>query len=75
MNHMPRPVLREVKKYLIQLVVGVAVLDAIMIGLYQWFSISLRPERTQQTFVAVWVGLTLIVVTTLMKKIRKARRA
>lgn len=70
---MPGPVTREVKKYLIQLVVGVAVLDAIMIGVYYGMSISLRPERTQQTFVAVWVVLTLIVVTTLMKKIRKAR--
>ena len=70
---MPGPVTREVKKYLIQLVVGVAVLDAIMIGLYYGLSLPLRPERTQQTFVAVWVVLTLIVVTTLMKKIRQAR--
>ena len=70
---MPGPVTREAKKYLIQLVVGVAVLDAIMIGAYYWFSISLRPTRTQQTFIAVWVVLTLIVVTTLMKKIRQAR--
>ena len=72
---MPGPVTREVKKYLIQLVVGVAVLDAIMIGLYYGLSLPLRPERTQQTFVAVWVVLTLIVVTTLMKKIRQARRS
>ena len=70
---MPGPVTREVKKYLIQLVVGVAVLDAIMIGIYYGLSVPLRAERTQQTFVAVWVALTLIVVTTLMKKIRKAR--
>ena len=69
---MAGPVTREIKKYLIQLVVGVAVLDAIMIGLYYGFSVALRPERTQQTFVAVWVVLTLIVVTTLMKKIRRA---
>jgi hypothetical protein len=72
---MPGPVTREVKKYLIQLVIGVAVLDAIMIGVYYWFAISVRPERTQQTFVAVWVVLTLIVVTTRMKKIRQARRS
>lgn len=73
MEHMPGPVTQEVKKYLIQLVVGVAVLDAIMIGVYYGLKVPLRPERTQQTFVAVWVVLTLIVVTTLMKKIRKAR--
>lgn len=73
MDHMPGPVTREMKRYLIQLVVGVVVLDAIMVGMYYGFSMSLRPERTQQTFVAVWVVLTLIVVTTLMKKIRKSR--
>jgi hypothetical protein len=71
---MPGPVTREIKTYLIQLIIGVVVLDAIMIGLYYGFTVSLRAARTQQTFVAVWVVLTLIVVTTLMKKIRKARR-
>ena len=71
---MPGPATREVKKYLIQLVVAVAVLDAIMIGLYYGMSVRLKPERTQQTFVAVWVVVTLIVVTTLMKKIRQARK-
>ena len=74
MDHMPGPVTRDVKKYLLQLVVGVVALDAIMIGLYYGLSVPLRPERTQQTFVAVWVVLTLIIVTTLMKKIRRARR-
>jgi hypothetical protein len=73
MDRMTGPITRDVKKHLIQLVVGVVVLDAIMMGVYYGFSIRLRTERTQQTFVAVWVGLTLIVVTTLMKKIRKAR--
>jgi hypothetical protein len=74
MDHMPRPVTREIKKYLIQMIVGVVVLDATMIGLYYGFSVSMRRETTQQIFVAVWVVLTLIVVTTLMKKIRRARR-
>jgi hypothetical protein len=32
-----------------------------------------RPARTQETFVAVWVVLTLFLVTTLMKKIRQSR--
>jgi len=70
---MPRPVTREVKKYLIQLVVGIVVLDAIMIGVYYGLSVPLKPERTQQSFVAIWVVLTLIVVATRMKKIRQAR--
>jgi hypothetical protein len=70
---MPGPVAQEVKKYLIQLVVAVVVLDAIMIGLYYGLSVRLRPERTQQMFVAAWVVVTLIVVTTRMKKIRQTR--
>lgn len=70
---MPGPVSREIKKYLTQLVVGVVALDAIMIGMYYGLSMRLRPERTQQIFVAVWVVVTLIVVTTLMKKIRRVR--
>jgi hypothetical protein len=73
MDHMPGPVTRDVKKYLLQLIVGVVVLDAIMIGLYYGLSVRLRPERTQQIFVAVWLVVTLIVVATLMKKIRRAR--
>ena len=70
---MPGPVTRDLKKYLVQLVVGVVVLDAVMMGLYYGFSVPSRPEKTQQAFVGVWVVLTLIVVTTLMKKIRRAR--
>jgi len=62
------------KKYLLRLVIGVVVLDAIVIGLYYWLHVADRPMRTQQAFVAVWVALTLIIVTTLMKKIRQARR-
>ena len=73
MSRMPGPVSREIKKYLTQLVVGVVALDAIMIGMYYGLSMRLRPERTQQIFVAVWVVVTLIVVTTLMKKIRRER--
>jgi len=70
---MPGPVTREVKKYLIQLVVCIVVLDAIMIGVYYGLSVPLKPERAQQSFVAIWVVLTLIVVATRMKKIRQAR--
>jgi putative Mn2+ efflux pump MntP len=73
MDHMPGPVTRDVKKYLLRLIAGVVALDAIMIGLYYGLSVPLRPERTQQTFVAAWVVVTLIIVTTMLKKIRRAR--
>jgi hypothetical protein len=45
-----------------------------MIGGYYAFHVGTRAEKTQQTYVAVWVVLTLLVVTTLMKRIRAARR-
>ena len=62
------------RKYLLRLVIAVVALDAGVIGLYYTLHIADRPERTQQTFVAVWVVVTLLVVTTLLKKIRQARR-
>ena len=62
------------KRYLLRLVIAVALLDSVVIGLYYALRIGERPERTQQTFVAVWVVVTLFIVTTLMKKIRQARR-
>jgi hypothetical protein len=65
---------RELKGYLLKLVVGVGVLDAIAIGLYYALHIADRPVNTQEVFIAVWVVLTLIIVTTMMKRIRVARR-
>jgi hypothetical protein len=68
------PLARELKRYLLTLVVGVVVLDAVAIGLYYGLHIADRPVNTQEVFIAVWVVLTLIVVTTMMKRIRQARR-
>ena len=65
---------KELQRLLLILVVSVVVLDAAVIGLYYGVHIADRPVKTQQSFVAVWVVLTLIVVTTMMKRIRRARR-
>jgi hypothetical protein len=65
---------REIKRQLLILMASVVVLDAGIIGLYYAAHIQDRPVKTQQTFVAVWVVLTLIVVTTMMKRIRRLRR-
>jgi len=70
----PQPTTREMKRSLLIMVAGVVVLDAIAIGVYQVAHISERLVKTQETFVAVWVVATLIVVTTMMKRIRQARR-
>ena len=65
---------KELKRLLLILVASIVVLDAAVIGLYYAAHIQERPVKTQQTFVAVWVVLTLIVVATMMKRIRQARR-
>jgi len=64
----------ELKRLTLTLIASIIVLDAIMIGGYYALHVGMRTERTQQTYVAVWVVLTLAVVTTLMKRIRSARR-
>jgi lysylphosphatidylglycerol synthetase-like protein (DUF2156 family) len=71
---MPSPTTPELKKLLLTLIVAIVVLDASVIGAYYAFHIADRAVKTQQVYVAVWVVLTLIVVTTLMKRIRQARR-
>lgn len=64
----------ELKRLTFTLIGSIVALDAIMIGSYYGLHVGTRTEKTQQTFVAVWVVLTLAVVTTLMKRIRTARR-
>ena len=56
------------------LVGAVVILDAAVIGLYYAAGIQARPIKQQQMFAGVWIVLTLIVVTTMMRKIRVARR-
>ena len=65
---------RAMKKHLLTLVLWAVGLHVVMIGLYYAFDIRDRPIKTQQTYVAIWVVLSMIVVTTIMKRIRRARR-
>jgi putative Mn2+ efflux pump MntP len=69
------PDTKALKRLLLTMVGLVVALDALVIGLYYGFHNGDRPVKTQETFVAVWVVLTLLVVTTLMKRIRQVRRA
>jgi len=70
---MPSVNVQAVRKYLLMLVVAVVALDAVVLGVYYGMHIPDRPIKTQQTFVAVWVVLTLLVVTSIMRKLRQAR--
>ena len=64
----------EMRRLMLILVGSVVALDAVVIGVYYAFHIPDKPVKTQQSFIAIWVVLTLLVVTTQMKKIRKLRR-
>jgi hypothetical protein len=70
---MPTVNVQEVRKYLLVLIVAVVALDAVVLGIYYGLHIADRPVKTQETFVAVWVVITLLVVATIMKKLRRAR--
>lgn len=70
---MPSVNVQEVRKYLLILVVAVVALDAVVLGIYYGMHIADRPEKTQETFVAVWVVVTLLIVATIMKRLRRAR--
>ena len=74
MEAMPSPLAAELRRLLLILVLSIIVLDGLIIGGYYALHVNLRSVKTQETFVAVWVVLTLLVVTTMMKKIRAARR-
>jgi hypothetical protein len=62
------------KRLLLIFVSTVVALDAVVIGLYYVLHVPDRPVKQQQMFVAIWVVLTLIVVTTMLKRIRVVRR-
>jgi hypothetical protein len=58
----------------LQLVLGVVLLDAVAIGIYQLADIAHRPQQTQIIFVATWTAATAIMVAVLLRRVRLARR-
>jgi hypothetical protein len=70
---MPTPLAAELKKLLLTMIVGVVVLDGLAIGLYYALHIKDASPRTQATYSAVWTALTLLIVLTLLARIRRAR--
>jgi hypothetical protein len=56
------------------LIGSVVVVHSAVIAIYYAMHVADRSVKMQQTFIAVWVVLTLAVVTPQMKNIRKLRR-
>jgi hypothetical protein len=68
------PQRKEMRKRMTILMGSVALVHGIVITVYYALHVAERPVKTQQTFIAVWVVLTLAVITPQMKTIRKLRR-
>ena len=68
------PQRKELRRRMLILLGSVAVLHSAVIAVYYALHVADRTVKTQQTFIAVWVVLTLAVVVTQMKTIRKLRR-
>jgi hypothetical protein len=68
------PERQELRKRTLWLIASIAVFHGLMIGMYYLLHVNLRPDKTQQTFVAVWVVLSLAVILPQMKRIRALRR-
>jgi hypothetical protein len=68
------PERQELRTRTLRLIASIALFHGVMIGLYYLLHINLRPDTTQQTYVAVWVVLSLGVILPQMKGIRALRR-
>lgn len=67
------------RRYLLQLVLGVVVLDAVAIGLHRWLVVDAWPPQRRMLFTLAWTAATLVIVGVVLSRIRatriRARRA
>jgi hypothetical protein len=59
----------------LNLVIGVVVLDAIAMSIFYLTGIVHGPERTRWYFVIAWSIATAVVVAVLLRKVRRVRFA
>lgn len=74
MTHPRRAIVAELRKFLLQMVAAVVVLDIAAIGLYYGLHIQRTTPRTQAVFTGTWMVMTLVVVLVGLGRIRSARR-
>jgi len=74
MHRMTSPQRKEIQRKMMWLIGSVAVVHSVVIAIYYALHIAERPMKTQQTFIAAWVVVTLIVVLPQMKAIRGMRK-
>ena len=68
------PSRQELRGRMLKLIVSIAVVHGVAITAYYALHVPERPMKTQQTFIAVWVVVTLGVLVPQMKGIRALRR-
>lgn len=69
----------ELRRHLLFLVLGVVALDVVALLAQRWLGVDGWSRGRRQAFTAVWVGLTLVVVSVFLGRMRatrlRARRA
>lgn len=63
----------ELRRPLLALVIGVAILDAVAISAFYALSIPDRPALWKYSFGALWLGLTMYIVLRNMAALRAIR--
>jgi len=63
------------RRAVLNLVIGVVVLDAIAMSIFYLTGIAHGPERTRWIFVIAWSIATAVVVAVLLRNVRKVRFA
>jgi hypothetical protein len=63
------------RRAVLNLVIGVVVLDAIAMSIFYLTGIVHGPERTRWVFVIAWSIATAVVVAVLLRNVRKVRFA
>ena len=72
----PRAPQREaLRRAVLNLVIGVVVLDAIAMSIFYLTGIAHGPERVRWMYVVAWSIATALVVAVLLRKVRAVRMA
>jgi uncharacterized membrane protein YeiH len=61
------------RRRVLELVLGVVVLDAIAMAVYYLGGISHATAQTRMIFTVVWMVATAVTVAVLLKRVRRAR--
>jgi hypothetical protein len=70
----PSPVAAELRRLLLRLVLGTAVVHAVAIAVYYAADMGTRSSTVRGVYTVAWVAATFVVVSVYLRRIRLARR-